>query len=95
MHSTPGALPDETDPMRLTLYQRDDCPLCDKAYELLAAAGIPDFEAVWIDGDGGLEASYGARVPVLQRNDDGAELDWPFTVTSLRAFLQAPPAAAG
>jgi len=78
--------------MRLSLYQRDDCPLCDAAYELLAAAGVPDFEPLWIDGDAALESRYGARVPVLRRDIDGAELDWPFTPTSLRAFLQAPPA---
>jgi glutaredoxin len=75
--------------MSLTLYQRDDCPLCDEAYELMAVTGIPDFEPVWIDGEPELEARYGARVPVLHRNEDGAELDWPFTVASLRAFLAA------
>jgi glutaredoxin len=81
--------------MSLTLYQRDDCPLCDEAYELLAVTGVADFEPVWIDGDAALEARYGARVPVLRRNEDGAELDWPFTVSSLRAFLPAPPATGG
>ena len=81
--------------MRLNLYQRDECPLCDQAYEILSAAGVPDFEPVWIDGEPGLEARYGTRVPVLRRNDDGAELGWPFTVSSLRSFLSAPPAAGG
>ena len=79
--------------MRLELFQRDECPLCDEAYEILAAAGVPDFEPVWIDGEPGLEARYGTRVPVLRRNADGAELDWPFTVSALRAFL-APAAGA-
>ena len=79
--------------MRLSLYQRDECPLCDEAYEILAAAGVPDFEPVWIDGDAALESRFGARVPVLRRSEDGAELDWPFTVSSLRAFLSAAPAA--
>jgi hypothetical protein len=83
------------DAMPLILYQRDDCPLCDEAYGLLAVTGIPDFEPVWIDGDAALEGRYGARVPVLRRSEDGAELDWPFTASSLRAFLSAPPAAAG
>ena len=75
--------------MSLTLYQRDDCPLCDEALAVLAAARTPDFEPVWIDEDDALEARYGARVPVLRRNADGAELDWPFTTESLRAFLAA------
>jgi hypothetical protein len=27
------------------------------------------------------------RVPVLRRENDGAELDWPFEPAALRAFL--------
>ena len=37
--------------MKLALYQRDDCHLCDAALDVLAQAGAPDFESVWIDGD--------------------------------------------
>jgi hypothetical protein len=73
--------------MRLTLFQRDDCHLCDQAYEVLAAAGVPDFEARWIDGDVALELRYGIRVPVLRRDDTGGELDWPFDVDAVRAFV--------
>lgn len=75
--------------MKLTLFQRDECPLCDHAYEVLAAAGTVDFDPVWIDGDLGLEAIYGARVPVLRREDSGAELDWPFDAPAARRFLAA------
>jgi hypothetical protein len=75
--------------MRLTLFQRDDCPLCDEAYERLVAAGVADFEPAWIDGDAALEARYGERVPVLRREGDGAELDWPFEAGALRDFLAA------
>lgn len=75
--------------MPLQLFQRDDCPLCDQAYEVLVAAGVPDFESVWIDGDAALEARYGTRVPVL-RKDDGAELDWPFDAAAVRKFIAAP-----
>lgn len=73
--------------MNLTLFQRDDCPLCDDAYDQLLAAGVADFDPVWIDGDAVLEASYGARVPVLRRRDSGAELGWPFDAAQLRAFI--------
>jgi glutaredoxin len=73
--------------MRLTLYQRDDCPLCDHALAVLAAARVPDFDSVWIDDDADLEARYGARVPVLRDEDSGAELDWPFAPAALQAFL--------
>jgi glutaredoxin len=75
--------------MTLTLFQRDDCPLCDSAYEVLAAAGVADFDPIWIDGDAGLEASYGTRVPVLRRQDSAAELDWPFNADAVRRFLAA------
>lgn len=73
--------------MPLTLYQRDDCHLCDLALEVLAQARVPEFESVFIDEDDALEERYGTRVPVLRREDTGAELDWPFDQERLRAFL--------
>ena len=72
---------------RLTLYQRDDCKLCDEAVALLAAIRAPDFESVWIDGDAELETRYGVRVPVLRDEEPGRELDWPFDAAKLRKFL--------
>ena len=48
--------------MNLTLFQRDECPLCDEAHLVLLAAGVEDFDPIWIDGDLGLEALYGDRV---------------------------------
>ena len=76
-------------PESLALYQRDDCPLCDQALAVLAAARAPDFETVWIDDDAALESRYGARVPVL-RDGAGRELDWPFDPASVRRWLEAP-----
>jgi hypothetical protein len=73
--------------MNLTLFQRDDCPLCDEAHACLLEAGVADFHPVWIDGDLGLEAIYGAHVPVLRREDSGAELGWPFAADQVRRFL--------
>ena len=73
--------------MRLTLYQRDDCKLCDEAVALLARAHVPDFESVWIDGDAELETRYGERVPVLREDASGRELGWPFDAATLQAFL--------
>lgn len=72
----------------LILYQRDDCPLCDQALDVLAQARAPDFETVWIDGDPELEAHYGDRVPVL-RMADGRELAWPFGPEAVRVFVSA------
>jgi hypothetical protein len=73
--------------VNLVLYQRDDCPLCDQALAVLAAARVPDFEHVWIDDDAALEARYGERVPVLANPDTGAELAWPFDPARVRAWL--------
>ena len=73
--------------MKLALYQRDDCHLCDAALDVLAQAGAPDFESVWIDGDAALEARYGARVPVLRLVDD-RELDWPFDPAALAGLIR-------
>ena len=71
----------------LTLYQRDDCKLCDEAVALLARVRAPEFESVWIDGDAELETRYGIRVPVLRNDDTGQELGWPFDAGTLRRFL--------
>lgn len=73
--------------MRLSLYQRDDCHLCDLALEVLANARSPEFDSVWIDGDAALEARYGLRVPVLREEEGGRELDWPFDVEGVKRFL--------
>jgi hypothetical protein len=72
--------------MRLTLIQRDDCHLCDQAYEVLVAAGVSELESLWIDGESELESRYGLRVPVLRR-EDGSELDWPFNANTVRKFI--------
>jgi hypothetical protein len=75
--------------LRLTLFQRDDCHLCDLALEVLAQARVPDFESVFIDGDDALEARYGERVPVLRDETRDWELDWPFDADALRVLLNA------
>jgi hypothetical protein len=72
---------------RLTLIQRDDCPLCDAALEVLAMARVPDFSSIWIDNDPGLEAHYGDRVPVLRDELRGTELDWPFDAAAVSGFI--------
>ena len=82
--------PANRDPaMPWILYQRDDCKLCDEALAIVAAARVPDFESVWIDGDDALERRYGERVPVLRDARDGRELGWPFGVEDVRAFVDA------
>ena len=75
--------------MELTLYQRDNCHLCDLALAVLADARVPEFESVFIDDDDALEARYGLRVPVLRDASRDTELDWPFDPEALRNFLGA------
>ena len=75
--------------MRLILFQRDDCHLCDLALAVLAQARVPDFDSVFIDDDADLEARYGERVPVLREDASARELAWPFDAASVRAFIQS------
>lgn len=55
-------------PLRLTLYTRADCPLCDEMKaELARVRGGPAFELEVLDigGDPALEARHGLSIPVL------------------------------
>ncbi len=74
-------------PMRYILFQRDHCPLCDAALDVLAQARAPEFDSIWIDGDRSLEARYGDRVPVICDTEHDRELGWPFDAAQVRAFL--------
>ena len=75
--------------MNLTLFQRDDCHLCDLALDVLADARLPDFASIFIDDDVELEARYGERVPVLRNDASGLELNWPFDAAGVKAWLEA------
>ena len=48
----------------LRVYARAGCGLCEEMAAALTAAGVA-FEEVDVDGDLGLTARYGRRVPVL------------------------------
>jgi hypothetical protein len=70
------------------LYTRPDCHLCELADELLRQlAPTLEYDKVNIEGDVALLSQYGLRIPVLQRVDTGAELDWPFDGIALLDFL--------
>jgi hypothetical protein len=79
--------------MILTLYQRDNCHLCDLALDVLAHARVPEFSSVFIDHDNEMEARYGERVPVLREELSRTELNWPFDAATVTEFLQAAEAA--
>ena len=73
--------------MTLTLYRREDCPLCDHAEEALRGAGVEAWDTVEVGWNGELAQRYGDRVPVLVRA--GAELAWPFDTWTVRKFLSS------
>ena len=81
--------------MRLLLYTRPGCHLCDVAKEALdrisARTGEPWAE-VDISGDPELEAEYGIRIPVVLL--DGKEHGyWRVEEDRLRRDLARPPGA--
>lgn len=54
--------------MKLTMYSRSTCGLCDEAREAILAVrrDVPfEFDEVMVDGDDALERAYGLRVPVV------------------------------
>jgi len=61
--------------MRIVLYSRPGCGLCDEAREVLESqrARTPfDLEEVDISGDDAMELEYGIRIPVVEI--DGEEV---------------------
>lgn len=72
----------------MILYTRDGCHLCERAVELLDAAGVA-WRAVDIDGDAALTERYGLVIPVLRRPETGRELAFPFDAEAVAAFLAA------
>lgn len=77
--------------MELVFYTTAQCHLCELAEALLINTPMPapiPVDAVDIAQSEVLVAEYGTRIPVLRRNDTGAELDWPFDRDQLVAFLK-------
>lgn len=74
---------------QLTLYGTQACHLCEQASSLLALLagnGVHVREQDITDSEA-LLARYQLRIPVLRREDTGAELDWPFTLSELLDWL--------
>jgi hypothetical protein len=77
--------------MELLFYTTSQCHLCELAEALLVKTPMPEpipVDVVDIAQSEDLVERYGTRIPVLKRNDTGAELDWPFTRDDLLTFLQ-------
>ena len=71
----------------LTLYSTSHCHLCDKAIAILNELAIYSFTIVEISDSEPLLLMYGTRIPVLQREDNKAELSWPFNAQDVLQFL--------
>jgi glutaredoxin len=74
--------------MKLVLYGKESCHLCDEAEVVLRELGIVA-EYIDIESEASLLEDYGIRIPVLKRLDTGAELGWPFDAESIGRFLLA------
>jgi hypothetical protein len=73
---------------QLILYSISHCHLCELAHVLIMqGADFIDVNLVDIADDEGLLAEYGLRIPVLKRIDTDAELNWPFNLDEITAFL--------
>jgi len=76
--------------IRLTLYGTSACHLCDAAMAELAplkANGLQVREVDIVDAEE-LMTRYQLRIPVLRREDTGAELNFPFGLNRLLDWLQ-------
>ena len=74
----------------VTLLGTSACHLCEVAHELLLATLNPEFfdvQIVDISDSDELVDAYGVLIPVLRRDADGSELNWPFDVNALIDFL--------
>jgi hypothetical protein len=74
-------------PLRVILYERDGCHLCDEARILLdEMLGSDGYARVDIEADDALVVGYGFRVPVVGL--DGVDrLEAPISAPDLRALL--------
>ena len=73
-------------PLRLILYERDGCHLCEEVRVLLdEMLGIDRYARVDIEADDDLVVGYGFRIPVIAL--DGLDrLEAPITREEIRAL---------
>jgi hypothetical protein len=75
----------------LELMTTEGCHLCEQATPLLIAGLDPQlFEVDLVDiaFEDQLMEKYATRIPVLVDSQSGAELDWPFDMQQLAAFVE-------
>ncbi len=70
------------------LFHTDGCHLCEQAQGLIETLGI-NYKLQDICDIEELAERYGIRIPVLLRQQDNSELDWPFNIEQLQQFMGA------
>jgi hypothetical protein len=73
--------------IKARLYSNPFCHLCAEAEAILHRAGITAIK-IDITENQDLFEKYSLRIPVLQRIDNDAELDWPFDSAAAWRFLK-------
>lgn len=75
--------------IRLYLYHRQECHLCDKAWDLLDTLGLAACtQHINIDDDPADAKRYCIRIPVL-KNTKGHELNWPFNAQQIKELINS------
>ncbi|GFD94126.1 hypothetical protein KUL156_10290 [Alteromonas sp. KUL156] len=80
-----------TECMKIYFYTGPECSLCDLADMEIARTSMYaslTIEKVNIRESTALYHLYGARIPVLKRDDNNKEIGWPFSTADLEEFLQ-------
>lgn len=72
---------------KIQLYGTEFCHLCEEAEAILRKAGVTAAHIDIAEHDDLLE-KYGARIPVLRRVDNDAELGCPFDAVAVTQFLR-------
>ncbi|HEX5539552.1 MAG TPA: glutaredoxin family protein [Methylophilaceae bacterium] len=77
--------------IHLNLYGTAACHLCETASALLRDIK-PRMALSWteidIAEDSELLSRYGIKIPVLYREDNAAELCWPFSTADILTFIR-------
>jgi glutaredoxin-related protein len=73
--------------IKAKLYGNPFCHHCAEAEAILHRAGITAIK-IDVTENQDLFEKYSLRIPVLQRIDDNAELDWPFDSAAVSRFLK-------
>lgn len=76
--------------LSLKLFTTTHCHLCEKALDLLQQVEKEQtifWQLIDIVEDDNLLLKYETKIPVLKRNDNNAELLWPFTHQEIKTFI--------